>query len=99
VIGKLIMNSVSGHPEDRSTFKRQSSARGQEIFNPFRRLVAAMGQQAVIAHADSEAARNPPEHERRKKGFPGEKEKSRDGADMKCRHETCGYPINLIVVP
>ena len=57
----LVMLAVRGDPENRSAFERESCAGGQEIFDPFRRFVAAMGEQPVIAHANSKASRNPPE--------------------------------------
>ena len=60
----LVMLAMRGDPENRSAFERQRSAGGQEIFDPFRSFVAAMGEQPVIAHADSQASRNPPKQDR-----------------------------------
>src|SRR5271165_48964 len=54
VIGKLVMNAVRGHPEDRAALERQGRADGHEIFDPLGCLVAAMSQQAVVAHSDAE---------------------------------------------
>src|SRR3954463_1915636 len=52
-IGMLMMDAVRRHPADRSTFKREARAGGEEIFEPFRALVAAMSQQAMVAHTDA----------------------------------------------
>ena len=41
----------------------------RKVFDPQRRLVAAVGQQAVIAHADTEAAGNAIEHDRTASAF------------------------------
>ena len=61
VIGMLMVNAVRRHPEDRSAFEGERAADCEEYIHPFRRLVAAMRQQAVIAHADAERAGDPPE--------------------------------------
>jgi hypothetical protein len=58
------MNAVRGYPENGSTFKRHGRAYGQEVFHPLGSFVAAMSQQAVIAHADAHAAGHPPENHR-----------------------------------
>ena len=67
----LMVNPVRRHPENRSAFERQGRAPGQEILHPLWRLVSTMGQQPVIAHADSQAARNPPQENGDEKCFPG----------------------------
>src|SRR5258706_7295678 len=59
-VGILMMNAVRGHPENWSAFKRQRGTDRQRILNPLRSLVAAMRQQPVISHPNSEAAGNPP---------------------------------------
>src|SRR5271155_116415 len=73
-IRMLMMNAVSGHPENRAALERRGGADRQKILHPLRSLVATMGQQAVVAHADAQASRNPPKEARHKKGLPGEKE-------------------------
>src|SRR5205823_1066280 len=52
LVRKLMMNSMSGNPENRPTFERQCSADGQKVLHPFWSLVAAMRQQPMIAHSD-----------------------------------------------
>src|SRR5689334_6519158 len=86
LIGELMMNAMRRHPEYRSAFQRQSRASGQEILDPLRRLVAAMCKQSVVAHADAEAARNPPEKHRYEESFPTEEEECGDRPHMKKGH-------------
>jgi hypothetical protein len=57
VVGVLVMNTVCGYPEDRATFKREAAAHGDEVLDPLGNFVAAMGQQAVIGHADADVDR------------------------------------------
>src|SRR5581483_5391083 len=97
-VRKLVMNAMSCNPENRPAFESESPANGQEIFHPLRSLVSAMSEQPVIAHANAEASRYPPEKKRDKQCFPGEEKQGDDGADVKCRHENCCDPINLIIV-
>src|SRR5215472_3783116 len=70
-IGELMMNAVSCYPEDRPTFKRQSSAESEPVFNPLRRFISAMREQPMIAHSDSQATGDPPEHHRGDERLPG----------------------------
>src|SRR5947209_17594953 len=93
----LVMNAVRCHPENRTALKDEGSANCQKIFHPLWGLITAMCKQAVVAHADSQAARNPPEDARGKKRFPCEKKQCGDGAHVEGEHETRGYPIDLVV--
>src|SRR5579859_3778162 len=97
-IGKLVMNAMRRDPENWATLERKGPASGQEIFNPRRCLVAAMREQPVIAHADSEAAGHPPKEHRNKQCFPGKKENCRYCAQMECQHEPSCDPIDLVVL-
>ena len=69
LVGELMMNAMRRHPENRTAFERERGAHRQEIFHPLGSLVAAMGQQAVIAHADAEAARDPPQEHATNRAF------------------------------
>ena len=74
LVGQLMMNAMRGHPEDRTAFQRQRGADGQNIFQPLGALVAAMGQQTVITHADAQAARNPVHNHANNQRLPTEHE-------------------------
>src|SRR5579859_6392920 len=97
LIGKLMMNAMRSHPENRSAFKRQGRARGQEIFHPLGSLVSAMREQPVVGHADAQASRNPPQKHRNEKGLPGEKEKGSNRPNMKQGHKGCSYPVDFVI--
>ena len=68
-VRKLVVNSMSRHPRNRSAFESQRPASRQEVLHPFRCFVSAMRQQPVIAHADPETSGNPPKHKRNRKRF------------------------------
>ena len=56
-----------------------------------------MSEQAVVTHADAQAARNPPEKQGDEEGFPGEEEESGNGAEMEQSHKRGGDPIDFVV--
>src|SRR5271165_5982487 len=86
----LVMNAMRGYPGDGAAFKSERAASGEKILHPFRSFVAAMREQAVVAHADSQAAGNPPHDDANDQRFPGEKEDRAEGAQMQGDHD-CGY--------
>src|SRR6266481_881011 len=90
----LVMHAMRGDPENRSALECERAAGRQEILNPFRRLVAAVREQSMIAHADAETSRDPPEYERYQKRFPTEREECSNGANVKCEHERSCDPIH-----
>src|SRR5271156_314619 len=93
-IGKLMMDAVRGHPENRAALERQRGADGQEVLNPLGSLVAAMRQQAMVAHADAPTAGHPPEQQRNEKRLPGEEKQRDNRADVEERHHRGGGPID-----
>ncbi len=56
VVGMLVVDAVRRDPEDRPALERERAAPRQEVLDPLVGLVAAVRQQAVIAHADAEHA-------------------------------------------
>src|ERR1700677_5240327 len=69
-VGKLVMDAVSGHPENRTAFERHGGAHGHKIFHPFGRLVASVSKQEVVAHADAHASGKPPQKHRYEERLP-----------------------------
>src|ERR1700686_1274772 len=61
VVRKLVMDAVGCYPENRSAFEGQGGTPGQEVLHPLRSFISAMREQAVITHADAEAAGDPPQ--------------------------------------
>jgi hypothetical protein len=86
----LVMDAVRRYPEERAAFQRQRGAEGDEIFEPLVRLETAMREQPVVRNADAQAAGDPPQQQRDKKGLPGKHEKRCYGAYVKCDHEKSG---------
>src|SRR6266446_299060 len=93
----LMMNAVRGHPENWSAFESERGADSQKILHPLRRLVAAVREQAMIAHADAQAPRHPPQEHGDEQCLPREEEKRRHSADVKRRHERRRHPIYFAV--
>lgn len=90
LVGVLVMNAVRGDPEYRSTFKSQGSAQRKKIFHPLWSFVAAMRQQTVVAHADTEASGDPPQNERQQQRFPTKHEERSQRSDMEEEQEKGG---------
>src|SRR5580700_753318 len=97
LIRVLVMNAVRRDPENRTAFERERSADGQKILHPLRRLVPTVREQAMISHADSQAARNPPQEHGNEQSLPCEEEKCRHRAHVKQAHKDRGNPVNFTV--
>jgi hypothetical protein len=93
LIGLLMMDAVRGDPEDGTAFKRQCSAEGEEVLDPFRGLVAAMGQEPVISHAYAEHSAGVVQNQCGEHRTRVDVEESRHGADVEPGHGNCGYPV------
>ena len=61
----LVMDAMRRDPEDRPAFERQRAAPREDVLDPLVGLVAPVGQQPVIAHADAEHAGDAVQDERR----------------------------------
>src|SRR5277367_6703585 len=94
-IRELVMEAVSGDPEDRPALKRQSRADGERVFDPLRHFVRPMREQAVITHADSQAERHPIQDKRNGDGLPVDKKERSDGASVKNNQKDDYRPIRL----
>jgi hypothetical protein len=82
LVGVLVMHAVDGYPEDGAALHGEGGADGEEVLHPLGSFVSAVGEQAVVSHADAESAGDPPEREGDEEGFPGEEEQGDDGADV-----------------
>jgi hypothetical protein len=86
-VGVLVMLAVGGDPEDGAAFESEGGADGEEVLHPFGSFVTAMGEEAMVAHADAEASCYPPEEHGYKEGLPVEHEESSDGSDVERNHD------------
>ena len=98
LVRKLMMNAVRRYPENRAALERQRGTPGEEIFHPLRRLISAMRQQPVIAHADAKAAGNPPKKNGYEERLPGKEKERRNGARMKQDHGGSRAPIEAVTI-
>ena len=64
------------------------------MLEPERALEAAMGEQAVIAHADADIDGYGVKRQHDHKPLPTEKEQRCQGADVKCSNCPQGDPVN-----
>jgi len=92
LVGVLVMLAVGGYPEDRSTFEGERGADGEEVLHPSGGLVAAMREEAMVAHSYAEASGYPPQEYGYQEGFPAEHEERGDGADVERDHDEKRYP-------
>src|ERR1700753_2312490 len=97
-VRKLMMDAMSCDPENRSSFESQRCANCQKIFHPLGSFVTAMCKQAMVAHTDAEAARNPPQEASDEECLPGEEEQRGDCAYVEGPHENCGDPVDFVVL-
>ncbi len=93
MVGVLMVDAVRCHPEDRATLEGECAADRQEVLHPLRGLVAAVGQQAVIRHADPEAAGDKPHDHRGQHRAVIDEEECGDGTDVERRHRGDGDPV------
>src|SRR5580698_2152065 len=92
-VGDLVVHTMCGDPYQRPSFETQRRTYGKGMFQPFWRLVSAMRQQAVIAHADAEVDGNDMQDNQEEKHMPTEEEQRRDCAHVKDEHESEDGPI------
>ena len=85
LIAVLVMDAMGGDPEDGSALKRESGANRHGVLKPLGHLVAAMGEQAVIAHADADIDGQHVEHDHDHQALPAEKEQRGQRAHMEER--------------
>jgi hypothetical protein len=85
---------MCGDPKYWPTFQSQRAAHSEEIFHPPGRIVAAMRQQAMVAHPDAQAPGGPPQPDREQARFPAEYEQRSQSANVKCHHKEGGDPYD-----
>src|SRR5262245_54020511 len=88
-----MMNAMGGHPEDGSALERQRAAESEEVLDELGRLVSAVREQPVIAHADAKHPAHVVKNESGEYRAGVDVEEGRHGADVKAGHGDCGYPV------
>ncbi len=98
VVGVLVVDAVGGDPEDRSALKRHGAAGGDEVLEPLGGAVAAVGQQAVVAHADADVDGEEVGDGEGGEVLPREEEERGDGADVEQAHDDRGDPVDAALL-
>ena len=98
VVGVLMVDAVSGDPEDGSAFQRHGAAGGDEVLQPLGRAVAAMREQAMVGHADAHVDGEEIGDAGHRQVGPGEAKQRGDGADMEQAHDDGGDPVDAAVL-
>src|ERR1700733_2058531 len=98
LVGKLVVNSMCCHPENRAAFQRQRCADREAVLEPSRNLVAAMREQAVVAHSDSQARGYPPQSDCNEKSCPCEVEQRDYRKRVEDDHHARRHPIDSGIV-
>lgn len=92
LVSILVMHAMRGHPKNRPAFQSQRAAHGKKIFHPFGCLKASMSEKPVVTNADSKAAGNPPQYQRKQQCLPTKYEYRRQGTKVKHQHEKSSHP-------
>jgi hypothetical protein len=98
LIGVLMVDAVSGDPEDGSAFEGEATARGDEVFNPLGSFVATVGEQAMVCRADTDIDGEEVHDEEDSQIRPGEEEEGCDGTDVEEAHGDGGDPVNTALL-
>jgi hypothetical protein len=87
------VDAMGCDPGNGSAFEGHGAADGEEIFDGFVCLIRAVGEEAVIAHADTETGEHPVEKDGDCEGAPGKEEGRGEGAEVKNHHDDKGGPV------
>jgi len=93
----LMMNTMRGYPGNGAAFDGQRAAGGEEVFDQLWRFVAAVREQTMVAHADAEAASDPPHDDGENNCLPGDEENGSEGGRVQGQHEEGDAPIDRLV--
>ena len=93
-----MMDAVGGDPEDGSALKGEAAAHGDEVLDPLGGLVAAMGEQAMVGHADADVDGEEVHDDEGGEVRPGEEEEGGDGSDVEEAHGDGGDPVDAALL-
>ena len=98
VVGVLMVDAMGGYPEDGTALEREAAAHGDEVLDPLGGAVAAVGEQAVVGHADADVDREEVHDDEGGEIFPGEEEEGCDGSDVEEPHGDGGDPVDAALL-
>ena len=101
LIRMLMVDAMSGHPEDGAAFECERAAPCQHVFDPFVRLVATVGEEPVVAHPDAQHSGHDVENQRGEHGAPIDEQQCGNRREVEARHRGHGDGVQpgLILPP
>jgi hypothetical protein len=98
LVRELVMLTMDCDPQEGPSFQSRHAANRKKILKPLGGGVRAMGEQPVITHAKSQAARHPVQEGRDEQRTPTEEEKRRHSANVKQHQDGRDGPVQPIPV-
>ena len=98
LVGVLVVNTMTGRPEDWPALKRQRRADCQEILDRLGHLIRPVRVQTVIPHPDSPADADPVEDDSDHDRLPGRVEEGGHREDVKDHHRDQRSPVDFALV-
>src|SRR5580658_1322427 len=92
-VGVMMMHAMGGNPDQGSAFQAQCGAYRQQMLHPPRYLVAAVGEQTMVTHADPGIDRDYVKRGGNNKRGPTKEEKRCHSSNMEENHEAEYQPI------
>jgi hypothetical protein len=93
-----MMDAMGGYPEDRAALKGEASAGADEVLDPLGSPVAAVGEQAMVGHADADVDREEVHDNRDGEIGPREEEERGDSAYVKEAHGDGCDPVDATLL-
>ena len=94
LVTQLMMNPMRRDPENRPAFERQCGADTHQVFDPLWRLISAMRQQTVVAHADPDIDCKHIKDRHDRQTLPGEKEERGECTGVEEDNRDHGEPVD-----
>jgi hypothetical protein len=98
VVGVLMMDAMSGDPEDGTALEGEAATHGDEVLDPLGGSVAAVREQAMVGHADADVDGQEVHDEEDGKIRPGEEEEGGDGSDVEGAHGDGRDPVDAALL-
>jgi hypothetical protein len=98
LIGVLMMDAMGGYPEDGTALEGEAAAHGDEVLDPLGGAVAAVGEQAMVSHANADVDGEEIHDDEGGQVSPGEEEEGSDGSDVEGTHRDGGDPVDAALL-
>ena len=96
LIAEAMVLAMYRDPGDRRAFSGQGSQQAEQAADPRKRLKTAVGQEAVVAQADSQAAADPGKNAKRQQADPREAERRGQGPHVQHDEPADHRPIEPV---